>query len=339
MKHDTPRITIGLLSWNRLHYLRATLLSARECIHYPNLEWIVSDNESIEPGLREFIEQQDWVDHRWFKTQSHAEAMNEMIEKATGEYIIIWPEDVQFVVAGDWLVDMVEVLREHPDLGSMCMDFQRRATLRDIMHPRVQDHRARFLDEIGRYGIRFRHPRRLTSSRGARFFTFGWTKSGVCGSGIPSLTRTDVWRQLGPWRVRGRREDLGLVDSSLGAEEDMIRRFFASRRPWQGVAPFVPVAADIITDPLGCKAKVRQGRRYGVYMPPPEGTYYYQIRPLAEVARQAGEWPVDFSQGVIPLGFKMPVDAAGDRLKFSFNTSVQYDIAADRPIPYPLEEP
>jgi hypothetical protein len=50
---DPPRVTLGLLSWNRLHYLRATLESARRCIQYPNLEWIVVDNESNEPGLRE----------------------------------------------------------------------------------------------------------------------------------------------------------------------------------------------------------------------------------------------------------------------------------------------
>jgi hypothetical protein len=42
---DPPRVTFGLLSWNRLHYLRATLESARRCLQYPNLEWIVVDNE------------------------------------------------------------------------------------------------------------------------------------------------------------------------------------------------------------------------------------------------------------------------------------------------------
>lgn len=337
MNPTPPKVTIGILSWNRLHYLRATLLSARECIDYPNLEWIVSDNESIEPGLREFVDEQDWVDHKVFKTQSHAEAMNEIMDMATGEYVIIWPEDVQFITKGDWLSDMVAMLEANEDVGSLCMDFLRRSTIHDIRHPSIRQHRPRFLDEIWRYGWRFRRSREVLSPAGRRYYTFGWTKAGICGSGIPSLTRTSLWRELGPWRVRGKRDQIGLIDSSLGAEEDMVQRFFATRRPIQGAAPFVPVAADILTDPLGCKAKVRGSIRYGVYMPPPEPPYYYRIRPLDEIASLAGDGPVSFAQGVIPQGFEMPVDDKGERLKFSFNTSVQFDIARNEPIPYPMQ--
>ncbi len=79
---DPPRVTLGLLSWNRLHYLRATVESARRCIQYPNLEWIVVDNESTEPGLREYLEGCDWIDRLICKRQSHAEAMNQIMELA-----------------------------------------------------------------------------------------------------------------------------------------------------------------------------------------------------------------------------------------------------------------
>ena len=165
---------------------------------------------------------------------------------------------------------------------------------------------------------------------------FGWTKPGVCGSGIPSLTRTALWKTLGPWKTRGGRTEIGLVDSSLGAEEDMIQRFYASRMAIQGAIPLVPVAADIITDPLGCKAKVRGSYRYGVYMPPPDGTYYYRIREYDRYRGYRGDFPMDFSEGVLPLGFDMPVDARGDRLKHPLNTSVKFDILQDRPVPHPL---
>ena len=331
-----PKVTIGVLSWNRLHYLRAMLESARECIDYPALEWIVSDNESEEPGLREYIESQDWIDTKIFRRQTHAEAMNEIVEKATGEYIVIWPEDVQFVVKGDWMVDMVEILDAHRDIGSLCIDFPRKASIKDILHPSLINHRDRFLDEIWRYGARFRKPRTYKSSRGFKVTTFGWTKPGICGSGIPSITRTALWKELGPWRTRGSRSQVGLVDSSLGAEEDMIQRFFASRKVIQGAIPFIPVAADIITDPLGCKAKVRGNFRYGVYMPPPEGNFYYKIRPYADLKSYDGEYPMTFDQGVIADGFEIPVDATGDRLKCPLNTSVVYDISANAPVPYPL---
>ena len=123
---NAPLVTIGILSWNRLHYLRATLESARACIQYPNIEWIVSDNESTESGLHEYVESRDWVQHKLFKKQTHAAAMNQIVDMARGEYLILWPEDVQFTVKGDWLADLVEILGHHRDLGSIGLDFQRK---------------------------------------------------------------------------------------------------------------------------------------------------------------------------------------------------------------------
>ncbi|HMP77511.1 MAG TPA: glycosyltransferase [Kiritimatiellia bacterium] len=329
-----PRVTLAFLSWNRLHYLRATLESARECIRYPNLEWIVSDNESIEPGLREYVESRDWIQHKWFKRQSHAAAMNEMMERATGDFILIWPEDVQFTVRGDWMIDLVELLTEHQWLGSICLDYMRGATREAIFHPNPLEQRHRFIDECLRYKGAFRRSRIVRSSRGFALRSFGWPKQGVCGSGIPSLTRSAVWRELGPWRTSD--GPSRFIDSSLGAEDDMVMRFYESRRPLQGAIPLIPVAADLITDPTGCKAKVRGHYRYGVYMPPPEGTFYYRIRDLAEFTERADGLPLSFAEGVEPLGFRIPVDERGDRLKSQMNMSVVYDIQANQPVPYPL---
>lgn len=332
-----PRVTLAFLSWNRLHYLKATLESARTCIQYPNLEWIVSDNESDEPGLRTYLESCAWIQHKWFKKQTHAAAMNEIVERATGEYLLIWPEDVQFTVRGDWMADLVELLDRHSWLGSICLDYMRRATLETIFSPSLLALRNRWLDEALRYRWHFRRSRIIRSSRGFALRSFGWTKQGVCGSGIPSLTRTEVWRALGPWRTAD--GPTRLIDSSLGAEDDMVQRFYRSRRPLQGATPLIPVAADIITDPTGCKAKVRGRFRYGVYMPPPDGTFYYRIRDLSELKPRADNLPLSFAEGVEPLGFRIPVDARGDRLKSSINLSVAFDLATQTPVPYPLTLP
>lgn len=329
----TPRVTLAFLSWNRLHYLRATLESARACIQYPNLEWIVSDNESIEPGLREYIESCAWVEHKIFRTQTHASAMNELVARATGDYLLIWPEDVQFTVRGDWLVDLVELLERHRWLGSLCLDYMRKATLRAVFKPSYWDQRYRLLDEVRRYGVGFRRSTVVVSSRGYAVRSFGWVKQGICGSGIPSLTRTEVWRTLGPWRASS--GPSRLIDSSLGAEEDMVWRFYASRSPLQGGTPLVPVAADIINDPTGCKAKVRGRYRFGVYTPPPAGDFYYRIRDQAEMPKPAGRVPLDFTSAVEPIGFTIPLDACGDRLKSSINTAVAYDLVAGQPVADP----
>jgi len=52
----------------------------------------VSDNESEEPGLRDYIEGLDWVNVKLFKRQSHADAMNEIVSRASGEFLLLWPE-------------------------------------------------------------------------------------------------------------------------------------------------------------------------------------------------------------------------------------------------------
>ncbi len=239
--------------------------------------------------------------------------------------------------AGDWLHDIVEILEANPDIGSVLLDFQRRQTLERLFRPRPFATPRLFAQELRTFGSRFRRQRALRSSRGFEMLTLGWLVPGICGSGIPSLTPIRVWKDLGPWRTT-RPADRAIVDSSLGAEQDMVRRFFARGAPLQSATLRTPVAADIITDPLGAKAKVRGHHRYGVYMPPPDGTYYYRIDEL-ERARQEGQaLPIDFTQGVTPLGFRIPLDGRGDRRKFHFNDSIVYDLETGTLVPYPLRD-
>lgn len=314
---NAPRVTVAILSWNRLHYLRATAESARRCLRHPELEWIISDNESVEPGLRDYISSLDWVQHKWSKTQTHAEAMNEIVARATGKYLLLWPEDVQFVVEGDWLTGLVSVLEENPWIGSVGLNFLRRKTnLR--LHGSLQTADILpILGELRRRPLGFRFPQNLGSLK-----TFGWRLPGVIGSGIPSLTRLDYWKSLGPWKTR---TGTNLIDSSLGAEDEMIERFQRSGKKWQQAALIKPVAADIINDELGCKAKVRGGKRYGRYAPP-AGDFYYEI--LSEEDLPAGEsgFPLSFEEWVRPVGFRLPLDADGNMLKASMNTSVVSEI-------------
>ena len=324
---DLPLVTIAFLSWNRLHYLRATIESARECIDYPHLEWIISDNKSQEPGLLDYIAGLDWIDVKICSTQSHADAMNELVKIARGRYILIWPDDVQFVKKGAWLVDIIEILEKNPWVGSVGINYLRKITNRRLFTMRRWLSWRLFLKEIFYFRHNFRFPARLRSNRGFEIRTLGHLWPGICGSGIPTLTRTEIWRQMGGWRVREKRTEQNLIDSSLGAEADMVQRFYERGEPLQQAVLSCPVAADIVTDPIGSKAKVRKGKRFGVYLSPPSMPYYYQITEEVDLDLSKPVIPLSFEECVIPLGFLLPMDSKGNLLKAEhINLEVVHEI-------------
>ena len=128
--------------------------------------------------------------------------MNQLVEMATGEFVLIWPEDVQFITRGSWLKDLVEILRENPDIGGVCLDAQRLCTLNQILKPAWRESMARWRAEISRFGWRRRRKaRKIANAKGFVLWTYGAYGDGVVGSGIPSLMRTSIWRELGPWRA------------------------------------------------------------------------------------------------------------------------------------------
>lgn len=325
-----PKVTIAILSWNRMYYLKATLESARKCIQYPNLEWIVLDNCSEEKGLREYLDSIDWIDQLIFVKSTHIEAMNEVVQKSTGEFIIIWPEDVQFVVKGDWLKDCVEILENNNWIGSMNLNFLSSATNKNIFSlkrfTRIK-HFVYFIKEIFRYDTAFRLQKKIKASRGMNFRTYGWTADGIIGSGIPSLSRKSMWQKIGPWKSTEKRSIGNIIDSSLGGEFEMLRRWKRSNIPWQRATPIIPFAADIINDDIGTKAKVRGKNRYGVYTPPKNGIFYYQIKNQEDIIDYADRnIPVGFEEFVEPIGFDLPKDKNGTLKKAPINTSIISEI-------------
>ena len=324
MTDHLPLLTIGVLSWNRLHYLRATLESARRCIKYPNIQWIVLDNCSIEPGLPEYLKSLDWVDELIFMDSTHVSAMNEIISRARGDVILMWPDDMQFVVEGDWMRDCIELLMANHWIGSLSLNFQRRTTIQQIWGKKWLTWKGikEAFGEIRQFGAKYRFQKKIVSSRGFPIRSYGLKVDGIIGAGIASLTRINVWKNLGPWKSDsgGQRN---IVDSSAGGESEMLTRWRSARIPYQRALPILPVSADILTDDLGTKAKVRGNKRYGVYKSPSKDEFYYRIYKQEEVAdRLANELPVAFEDVVQSIGYELPMDDKGNLIKGGLNTSV-----------------
>ena len=321
---EAPLVTVGIVSFNRLAYLKALIASARQCIEYPNLEWIIVDGGSAEPGLREYVEGLDFLDHRIIEPCGHADALNRILELARGECIMLLPEDVQFVLRGPWMADLVELVTTHERIGHVTFDVQRRVTIRRrFQEGYLQVSRTRAV----RIPLVPRPFRRYRTTSGREFFGYGWRRQGINGAGIMSFCRTEIWRTLGPWRTTP--ETAVLEDSGLGTERDMERRYWASGLKLEAVMMRYPAAADIITDPRGTKARIRLGnRRYGRYAPPPQGELYYRVWGDDEVGRFDRIEPAPgFEDYVRPIGFELPVDADGNLLKVSvINDEEPYEL-------------
>lgn len=317
MKFTQPKVSFVVISWNRLHYLKATLESAKLCLQYENIEWIIIDNESKEPGLRDYINSLMWVDVKIFKKQTHADAMNQAVSIAKGEFIIIWPEDVQFIAIGNWLEDIVAILSKNYDIGTIGLDFLRRKTYIKKFTWRKWLDLKTILYELFVFKHKFRFQKRIRF-RNVELRTMGHLASGVVGSGIPSMARIEVWKTIGGWKSTEERSNANIIDSSLGAETFMVKKFYANKIPLQHAVLSAAVAADIVTDATGTKAKVRGNNRYGEYFAPDSGENYYRYVHFSDlIKKDTSKMPLSFEDNVYPIGFDLPIDKDGNLIKAS----------------------
>lgn len=293
-----PSLTVGIVSFNRLHYLRALVDSFVACNGRDGFEFVLVDGASREPGLREYIDSLDFFVHRVVEPCSHAEAMNRIVALAGADVILMLPDDTQFILAGvPWIEGGLNLLRAQPQIGTLVFDAQRRRTL------------EKYFGGWRPYQKRYTDP-----ATGLTVLSYGHQRPGIGGAGINTFTRKAVWEQLGPWREN--RDLETFMDSGGGAEADMLRRYRQSGLRLERCILPIPAAADIITDPGGFPAKVRNGKRLGRYFPPPGGRFYYEILDSAEAARLQTIRPLPAFEDVVqPIGFSLPVDAKGNLIK------------------------
>jgi glycosyltransferase involved in cell wall biosynthesis len=104
MKHSWPLVSICVLSFNRVGYLKQTLESFRATCTYPRLEWLVVDNGSTHDTVS-YIESLDWIDKRIMNRENAGmgHAMNQARRAAQGDYFFNLENDWLFFYRSDWL--------------------------------------------------------------------------------------------------------------------------------------------------------------------------------------------------------------------------------------------
>ncbi len=286
-----PLVTVGVISCNKLHYLKACVQSFRETNTYDNIEWIIVDNHSTEAGTREYIESLDFVDYKVFQearnpTNEEAIAKNLMLEKASGDYLLMLLDDHQIVTRYDYLQEMMEIVdREGQGVTQVVQALQRRS--------RVAEESAIAVE------------RGTSSGRQYYFMTGRPIVVGGC------FAHMDLWRRFGRF----------MVDSTkfAGIEEEAIQR---TRRWKHGrikrCLQQVPISVPIVTDPRGYDVKIRGYQRIGMYEPPNAETgLYYRILERDEVQALKDRGGMAAIEDVLEAqpGIVLPINESGNWIK------------------------
>lgn len=110
-----PKISIIILNWNKLDYLKQCIENAVKNTDYPNYEIVILDNASTEAGTKEYLSS---LPHKTITSPVNlgfAKGNNEAVKHATGEYLLLLNNDT--IPKHDWLTPMIELILNNPECG------------------------------------------------------------------------------------------------------------------------------------------------------------------------------------------------------------------------------
>lgn len=104
MARKWPLVSVCILSFNRLEYLKRTLRSFRETCTYPNLEYLIVDNGSSKEII-DYINSLEYIDRKIFneKNMGMGYALNQIRKAAKGDFFFNLENDWFFFYHSDWM--------------------------------------------------------------------------------------------------------------------------------------------------------------------------------------------------------------------------------------------
>tara|TARA_R110002074_G_scaffold282551_2_gene454157 strand:- start:303 stop:1232 length:930 start_codon:yes stop_codon:yes gene_type:complete len=300
------RVTFGIVNYNRLFYLKSCAETLMESVSdYDDVEFICVDDNSKESGTKEYLktlQDRGWIvinqeEHRnkekskvdFYNDTVHmnafSDALNIILDKATGEIFAPLQGDMQFVKK-NWLESYVELFEERDDVGSVGLDAQRRIRLE------------------GSY---------FTNTIETENNIFAIDRSrNIAGAGDVCY-RTSIVKEIGGW-THGK---AGTPETHFVQKiNNMYNGSMKAYMPWN------PPSALIITG-MGTNARIRGGKRYGAYWEAKSDNLYYswaeeleltknRITPqsIEELLVTNGGWnlPFDKDDNMIKVGIDVDKD-------------------------------
>jgi len=114
-KDILPIVSVIILNWNKLDYLKQCIENAVKNTDYPDYEIIIWDNASTEAGTKEYLSS---LSHKVIISPVNlgfAKGNNEAVKHATGEYLLLLNNDT--IPKRDWLTPMVRLMLDNKGCG------------------------------------------------------------------------------------------------------------------------------------------------------------------------------------------------------------------------------
>ena len=289
-------VTIGITSFNRFNYLSSLLESLSLCLPSNiNFQIIVADNSSTESRLVDFIgspglyeeklrpHQLDiitCIPEHW--TEAEYLARNAILEHAQGEYLMFLQDDLQCIVKGLFIEDQIKLL-DNWECSIILLTAVRKCTIARKLHNPIQH----TLEQTSIWETFHPH-----------FPTMGFAKK-------------EIYDKVGPYKTPQR---IWGLNGELNYSERVQETFPAKCN----FMAHIPSFAGVWNDPRGHYSFIRDGMRYGHYLPAqqPENLYYKILDPhtLSELHNQPS--PAGFFEVAFPIGWDYAKDKDGDQFKY-----------------------
>jgi len=283
------KIPICIISFNRSYYLDSLLASLSE--EADNHEIIVVDNGSTEFNMSKVIKKWeniahfmklpggDWINDEYKAKNSFLQHVSKKIKKP--EHVLFLQDDLQYVGPVGCLHEMLENVK-HENLLLTAVTGVRRSTVFSTYSNR----------KIGNSW--------LISDQ--HFGTMG-------------LYRYDTFEKVGKYS-----QNYPLEKSFWGRGEDdyharVISKYSSDRSTCVSAHAHVPFFVGVWNDPRGGYSFIRNGKRYGHYLPALSDRYYRNLSKEEYESLEKRLSPSSYTDIAFPIGWSY-ASKDGDQLKY-----------------------
>jgi len=294
------KVTFGIVSCNRLFYLKSCLESLLDTTEtYTDKEIIVVDNASVEPGLEEYLRNLEEREIKVIRigqrdpSNEYARGLNTIVANSSGEYLCLLQGDMQFVLPG-WLEDVINFYEKNDDIvGCVMLDAQRKTT-----------HKG--------HDIRSFPEERQPLSKKNKFFA-DLSRDPISPAADVIFKRSILEKVL-PWSENNLNHEGGM-DSENEMRyrvRNMIKNGYL--RNYVLALSSVPQSIAIYTDPRGTQGRVRGNKRYGDYWQAKDDTGWKYYSYIKESDYEL-DYPNSIETVANPIGFSKFIGSDGVWLK------------------------